>query len=97
MAEGGANPSLGGYDDEFVNAVDEELQCVICHLPLKEPVQTKCGHRFCKTCLDEHAKRFALIASSSTLNSRKVDLRKLKKPCRCGCSRKLLRFNRPQS
>ena len=56
MAEGGTNPSFGGYDDEFVNAVDEELQCVICRLPLREAVQTRCGHRFCKTCLNENMK-----------------------------------------
>ena len=61
MAEGGANPSLGGYDDEFVNAVDEELQCIICYLPLKDPFLTRCGHRFCKICLDEHFERFVLI------------------------------------
>ena len=54
-------PFVGGYDDEFVNAVEDDLQCSICHLPLKYPVQTKCGHRFCETCLDEHFKRFAFL------------------------------------
>ena len=57
MAEARANPLLGGHEDEFVNAVDEELHCAICQLPLKEPMLTKCGHRFCRTCLDEHFKR----------------------------------------
>ena len=28
-----ANPSLGGYDDDFVSEVEDELQCVICRLP----------------------------------------------------------------
>ena len=59
MAEARAYPSLGGYDDEFVNEVEHELQCAICHLPLKEPTLTKCGHRFCKQCLDEHFTRLA--------------------------------------
>lgn len=43
-----------GYDEDFVEAVDEDLQCLICHLPLKEPIQTRCGHRFCKDCLEEY-------------------------------------------
>lgn len=56
MAEARANPSVGGYDDEFLKAVDEELQCAICRLPLREAVQTRCGHRFCKTCLNQYMK-----------------------------------------
>ena len=62
MAEAreGALPS--GYDDEFVNSVDEDLHCSICHLPLKEAVQTgKCGHRFCRQCLDEHFRRLVVL------------------------------------
>ena len=46
-----------GYDEEFVSKVDDDLFCVICHSPLKDPVQTICGHRFCKECLEEHFKR----------------------------------------
>ncbi|XP_027056332.1 TNF receptor-associated factor 6-like [Pocillopora damicornis] len=46
-----------GYDEDFVEAVDEDLQCLICHLPLKEPIQTRCGHRFCKDCLEEYIRR----------------------------------------
>ena len=49
--------SLGGYDEEFINAVEDDLQCTICHLPLKGPMLTKCGHRCCRKCLDEHFKR----------------------------------------
>ena len=49
--------SLGGYDEEFINAIEDDLQCTICHLPLKHPMLTKCGHRCCKKCLDEHFKR----------------------------------------
>ena len=51
-----------GYDDEFVNSVDEDLLCSICHLPLKEAVQTgKCGHRFCRQCLDDHFRRLVVL------------------------------------
>ena len=62
MAEAREVASLGGYDDEFVNSVDEDLHCSICHLPLKEAVQTgKCGHRFCRQCLDEHFRRLVIL------------------------------------
>jgi len=55
MAEAAAIPSLGGYDEEFVNAVEEDFLCPICQLPLMEAVQTSiCGHRFCRQCLDGH-------------------------------------------
>lgn len=48
---------LSGYEEEFVNAVDEDLICPICKLPLRSPVLTSCGHRFCKGCIDELCKR----------------------------------------
>ena len=58
MSEAWAKESLGGYEKEFVNSVEEDLQCPICRLPLKEAVQTGvCGHRFCRQCLDEHFTR----------------------------------------
>ena len=60
MAEALANLSLGGYDEEFVNAVEDDLQCAICQLALKNPMLTKCGHRFCRQCLDEHFKRYSI-------------------------------------
>ena len=60
MAEAAAIPSLGGYDEEFVNAVEEDFLCPICQLPLKEAIQTSvCGHRFCRQCLDGHFMRLA--------------------------------------
>ncbi|XP_015778038.1 PREDICTED: TNF receptor-associated factor 4-like [Acropora digitifera] len=56
MVEARTNPlRFGGYDDEFVNKVEDDLICPICHLPLKKAVQTmQCGHRFCKACIDSH-------------------------------------------
>ena len=57
MAEAVANRSLGGYEDDFVGEVEDELQCTICRLPLKDPILTKCGHRFCRECLDSHFTR----------------------------------------
>ena len=44
-----------GYDYDFVDDIPEELVCVICHLPLKDPVQiADCGHRLCKVCFNQH-------------------------------------------
>ena len=53
MAEGDGVPQLGGYHYEFVNEVPDRLKCSICLFPLKDPIQvTKCGHRFCRKCID---------------------------------------------
>ena len=58
MAEASRSQLPSGFDEGFVNAVEEDLQCSICHLPLKEPVLTRCGHRFCKECVEEHFRRW---------------------------------------
>ena len=47
-----------GHDEDFVSPVDEDLQCLICQLPLREPVLTRCGHRYCRQCFEQHMKRF---------------------------------------
>ena len=43
-----------GHDEDFVNPVDDDLQCSICQLTLRNPVLTRCGHRFCRGCLEQH-------------------------------------------
>ena len=48
MAEAARNQLPSGYEEDFVNAVEDEFLCLICHLTLKELVLTRCGHRFCK-------------------------------------------------
>lgn len=51
MAAGGV-PDLGGYEYEFVDEVPDDWDCLVCQLPLKEPVQIeKCGHRLCEICV----------------------------------------------
>ena len=40
-----------GYDASFVHELDPKYTCPVCLLVLRDPVQTKCGHRFCKLCL----------------------------------------------
>lgn len=42
---------IEGYDYEFVPVPDSKYECSICLLVLREPRQTKCGHRFCKGCI----------------------------------------------
>lgn len=34
----------------------QELQCAICLEGLKNPHKTKCGHRFCKICIENEIK-----------------------------------------
>ncbi|XP_068682704.1 TNF receptor-associated factor 6-like isoform X1 [Montipora foliosa] len=44
---------MSGYDLSFVREVPAEYLCPICDCPMRDPVQTKCGHRFCKVCLEK--------------------------------------------
>ena len=61
MAEAPCNTKLpSGFDEEFVYEVEDDFLCLICQLALKEPVLTRCGHRFCNACLEEHLRRYAL-------------------------------------
>ena len=61
MAEAAINRFIpSGYDEDFVFPPDEDLHCIICQLPSKEAVLTKCGHRFCQECLEEHLRRYLI-------------------------------------
>eukprot|EP00118_Oscarella_pearsei_P005033 m.22465 g.22465 ORF g.22465 m.22465 type:complete len:160 (+) comp28344_c0_seq6:2-481(+) len=39
----------GGYDADFVH-LPEHLGCPICFSAMREPMQTRCGHRACSSC-----------------------------------------------
>lgn len=54
-------PLPSGYEYEFISAVLEDFHCLICHLPLREPVLTRCGHRYCKECLDEAIRWYGVL------------------------------------
>ncbi|XP_060118105.1 TNF receptor-associated factor 6 [Heteronotia binoei] len=40
-----------GYDVEFDPPLESKYECPICLMALREAVQTRCGHRFCKACI----------------------------------------------
>ncbi|XP_018412970.1 PREDICTED: TNF receptor-associated factor 6 [Nanorana parkeri] len=40
-----------GYDVEFDPQLESKYECPICLMALREPLQTPCGHRFCKACI----------------------------------------------
>ena len=46
---------MGGYDCEFVTPLPAHFQteCPICKVTLCKPMQTNCGHIFCKTCIEQ--------------------------------------------
>ncbi|XP_075044425.1 TNF receptor-associated factor 6 [Mixophyes fleayi] len=52
-----ANPSslfmeeTQGYDVDFDPVLESKYECPICLMALREPLQTPCGHRFCKACI----------------------------------------------
>lgn len=47
------NVKMGYELTSFTVAIDEELQCPICTMVLKNPVQTPCKHAFCNNCIRE--------------------------------------------
>ncbi|XP_070555563.1 TNF receptor-associated factor 6-like [Ptychodera flava] len=40
-----------GYDVQFVPALEQKYECPICLMALRDPMQTECGHRFCRACI----------------------------------------------
>ena len=48
---------MPGYEVKFVNPLLKRHECPICFFTMRNPVQTECGHRFCKECLEPVLKR----------------------------------------
>ena len=57
MAEVPRNRLPSFYDEDFVYAVEEDFKSSIGHLPLKEPVQTRCGKEHFTRCGQYSIKR----------------------------------------
>ena len=47
-------------------AEDKDILCSACSLLIREAVQTLCGHRYCKTCVDELLKWVTVWQNSSS-------------------------------
>ncbi|XP_068674252.1 TNF receptor-associated factor 6-like [Montipora foliosa] len=50
-----------GYDEYFEPPLESKYECPICLLGLREPVQTTCGHRFCRGCILRSIREFDRI------------------------------------
>ncbi|MBN3309929.1 TNF receptor-associated factor 6 [Amia ocellicauda] len=45
-----------GYDVEFDPPLESKYECPICLMALRAAVQTPCGHRFCRGCIEKSIK-----------------------------------------
>ena len=48
---------MPGYEAKFVHPLLKRHECPICLFAMKNPVQTECGHLFCKECLSPVLRR----------------------------------------
>ncbi len=49
---------VGGCDFDFIEEPPDDLLCLICLFPAKEPMQLNCcGKIYCKTCLSEYNRK----------------------------------------
>ncbi|GFN88482.1 tnf receptor-associated factor 2 [Plakobranchus ocellatus] len=51
--ENGDRQTGGFFPGIFVSSFDHKFICRNCHRILRDPVQSQCGHRFCRSCLEE--------------------------------------------
>ena len=51
---------LQGYDVEFDPPLESKYECPICLMALRNAIQTPCGHRFCKNCIEKSI-RYAIV------------------------------------
>ncbi|KAJ8417006.1 hypothetical protein AAFF_G00282330 [Aldrovandia affinis] len=51
--QGGDQSDLQGYDVDFDPPLESKYECPICLMALRAAVQTTCGHRFCRACIEK--------------------------------------------
>lgn len=56
-------------DYKFVETLEDRYKCAYCHLVLRNPHQTGCGHRFCQQCILSLRSVQTPSASASSLSS----------------------------
>ena len=49
-----SDPPDRGYPIEILvnKDFDKKFQCNVCTLILRDPIQSYCGHRFCRKCIE---------------------------------------------
>lgn len=45
-------PLTQGYDADFDPPLENKYECPVCLMALRTAVQTPCGHRFCRGCIE---------------------------------------------
>lgn len=55
--------SDGGYEAVAVQECDRKYYCGACGLLMRDPVQTECGHRFCRACHEKVLKELMMCPS----------------------------------
>jgi hypothetical protein len=43
----------GGYEADFSPPLEDKYKCPVCWSALRDPIQTKCGHRLCFSCFKQ--------------------------------------------
>ena len=59
-----------GYDEYFDPPLEEDHECPICLSGLREPMQTSCGHRFCRECI---LWSFRYVSHSCPVDNERLD------------------------
>ena len=44
---------MSGYSCTFLHPLLKRHKCLLCQLAMRDPMQTECGHLFCKDCLEQ--------------------------------------------
>ena len=56
ISNSSSTTSTGGYPRRIFKQLDDKFLCNYYRQVLKDPVQSFCGHRFCRACIEGVAK-----------------------------------------